>query len=477
MRGLGTTARRGASWSAIAVGGSALASMAQLAVAARFLSTADFGVMSLVVVVVRFSENVSDLGMGNAILHRQRASAAELSSVFWLNALLGVVLCIAVAVSGPGLAALWQAPELAVALPAAGLVFLASGAGQVALSLLRRELRYRRLAAIDLVQSAVGLVLVSGLAVSGHGVMALVAGLVVGRFVRVVLGLWFARGLFTPKLHCSRADLAPFVDFGVFQVGERFVAFASRNLDKLLIGSLLGTEALGIYHLAYQLMARPYRLISAVSSRVTVPLIARVQDDPARLTRSYLTGIRIMTLVASPVFVGAALLADPLVALVYGPGWSEVGAIFPILAPLGVFYVVGNLDGALVVATGKARAAFRWNAFSAGIHACAIAVGLTFGLRGVAASILLATLIVLIPAAFYLRWVLVELSPRAYLGCVGPPLGYAACMGLAVHALGHLLVGGAPLLELLVLGVWGVLVYGAIVWSRERVWMMALRGG
>lgn len=477
MSGLAATARRGVSWSALAVGGSALASMLQLAVAARFLSTADFGVMALVVVVVRFSENVSDLGMGNAILHRQGASRDELSSVFWLNAALGVALCAAVGASGPVLAALWDAPDLAVALPVAGLVFLASGAGQVALALLRRELRYRRLAAIDLVQSSVGLVLVSGLAMIGYGVMALVTGLVVGRCVRVALGLWFARHLFTPAFHCSRSDLAPFVDFGVFQVGERFVTFASRNLDKLIIGSLLGTELLGIYHLAYRLMTRPYRVISAVSGRITLPLLASLQHDRERLLGAYLTGIRILTLVAAPIFVGAALLAGPLVALVYGPGWSEVAGIFPILAPLGIFYVVGNLDGALVIATGKARTAFRWNAFSAAIHVTAMAIGIGFGLRGVAFSVLLATLLVLLPCAFYLRWILVGLRPRAYLASVGRPLGHAAVMALAVHALARVLGEGAPLLELLTLGVFGAMVYGALLWTRERVSVMELRGG
>ena len=67
--------------------------------------------------------------------------------------------------------------------------------------------------------------------------------------------------------------MRPYLDFGFFQLGERLLNFASRNLDKLLIGSWLGTEALGAYSLAYQLMIRPFRLLTSVSTNVTRELI------------------------------------------------------------------------------------------------------------------------------------------------------------------------------------------------------------
>jgi O-antigen/teichoic acid export membrane protein len=472
---LARQARRGVAWSSVTVGGGALLSLLQLGVAARFLAREDFGLMALVLVVVGFCQSLADLGTANAVLHRQRATRGELASLFWMSVAVGALLAAGVAAAGALFARPWREPALARWLAAAAPVCLLLGAAQVPLALLRRELRFRALAGVELGGSAAGVAAVCVLAASGAGVAALVAGQLAAALARCALALWLAR--YRPALHFSRAELQPFLAFGLYQVGERLVNFAAWNLDKLLIGLWLGTPALGAYSLAYQLVIRPFRLLSNLSGRVARPLLARVQDDRERLLAAYLASVRIAALLAFPLYVGAWLVAGPLVALVYGPGWEDVASLLRILWPLGMLYAIGNPVGALVVATGRARVGFRWNAFSVAVHLAAVLAGIRFGVGGVAVALVAATLGVLFPCGFYMRWALARVAPRPFLAQLGRPLAYAAAMGLAVAALGARLPALPVPLELACLAGCGSGVYALLVFTRERRLWLALRGG
>jgi O-antigen/teichoic acid export membrane protein len=273
-----------------------------------------------------------------------------------------------------------------------------------------------------------------------------------------------------------RADLSPFLSFGLYQTGERLVNFASWNLDKLLIGAWLGTELLGVYHLAYQLMIRPFRVVASLSGRVSRPIIARLQRDRERMVGAYLESVRWVALVACPLYLGACLVADPLVAVVYGDRWGQVADLFRILWPLGILYCIGNPAGGLVIATGRARVGFLWNCFAALVQVAAVCVGVQAGLRGVALAILFATLVVIFPAGFRLRWVLARVSPAAFLTALAPGLGYASVMGVGVWALMGAVDGAPAPAQLAFLGAAGAAIYAALVWLRERPRLLAMWG-
>jgi O-antigen/teichoic acid export membrane protein len=474
---LGAAARRGVSWSVLAVAGSTVSGALQLGIAARFLAREDFGVMALIQVVLNLGQSLSDLGTANAVLYRQRAAASELVSLFWLNVAVGVGLFALTSASGELLAFLWEQPALALWLPLAAVVFLFVGAMQVPNALLQRELRFRALAVADIAAALASLAAVALFAMRGSGVASLVAGQIAGGAVRWLIATAACRTMFRPRFHFDVSEVRPFLDFGMYQLGERLVNFGWRNLDKLVIGTWIGVDALGAYTLAYQLMIRPVRFFAAASANVTRSVLARMQGDRDQLLSGYLTSVRVVALIAFPAYIGALATAEPLVRLVYGPGWDDVATLFTLLAPLGAFYAIGNPVGGLVVATGKARIAFLWNVFAAAVNLVAALIGARFGAHGVALGILVATAGVIFPAGFMMRWALVRLRPAPFLACLTRPMAYALIMGAAVHALETTLLAPLPALPKLLFAVGcGVAVYTALLWTRERALLFALGG-
>jgi len=473
--GLASQTRAGLAWSSLGSGGGALLGLLQVAVAARFLEHREFGLMAVVTLVIGFADRFSDAGLNDAMLHYRDASRAQLSALFWASLGVGVVLTAVAAV----VAFVWAAgsggPEVPLLLCTAGCVFALAGTGQVSAALLRRDLRYGAFAGLDLARAAASLAAVCVLAPLGFGVWSLVVGLLAGQALRSLLALALAAPLFLPTGRPDLRGVGDLLSFGGYQLGERMVIYAARNVDKVLIGTALGTEALGVYSLAYQLVSRPFQLLAIVGSRVLRPLLAALQAEHERMLGAYLVALRTVALVAVPLYAGAFLLADPLVRIVYGEGSGRVADVFRILCPLGILYAIGNFDGALVVASGKARVSFLWNCLSALVHAATVAIGLRFGLEGVAASILIATVVVLLPGAFYLRWLLVRMPAQGYLRCLARPLAYGLVMAVAVKGLAPC-VGALPDPAAVgVLTAGGAAVYAALLLTWERPFLLALR--
>jgi len=474
-RTLASRTRAGLLWSTLGSGGAAGLGLLQVAIAARFLEHRDFGLMALVALVIGFTDRFSDAGLNDAMLRFRSASRAQLSALFWASLGIGLLLSAGVAAVSFAWAASSGAPELPALLCTGGAVFALAGTGQLSAALLRRELRYRAFAALDLARALASLLAVCVLAPLGFGAWALVGGLLAGQALRSLLALALAARLFLPGLEGDLRGVGEVFRFGGYQLGERLVNFAAWNVDKLLIGSFLGTEALGVYSLAYQLVSRPFQLLAIVGSRVLRPLLAALQANHERMLGAFLVALRTVALVAVPLYAGAFLLAEPLVRIVYGEGWTQVAQVFRILCPLGMLYAIGNFDGALVVASGKARVSFFWNCFSALVHAATVTIGLRFGLEGVAASILIATVVVLLPGAFYLRWLLVRMPVLGYLRCLARPLAYGLVMGVAVKGLASCLGALPDPLEVGVIAAAGVAVYAALLLAWERRFLLALR--
>src|SRR6056297_3098567 len=87
---------KGLKWSAISSIGNSLIQIIQLAILARILSPEDFGLMELVMVVIGFSQMFVDMGISNAIIYKQTINKTQLSTLYWLNIIIGIILFIAI---------------------------------------------------------------------------------------------------------------------------------------------------------------------------------------------------------------------------------------------------------------------------------------------------------------------------------------------------------------------------------------------
>lgn len=111
----------GAKWSLVGkLGAQGIQFVAGL-VLARLLAPADYGTMASVYVITGFAVLFFELGLGSALIALRDPTERELSTVFWINALGGMVFTLLLAVSGPLVALLFRDQRLVVLTPLAGI--------------------------------------------------------------------------------------------------------------------------------------------------------------------------------------------------------------------------------------------------------------------------------------------------------------------------------------------------------------------
>jgi O-antigen/teichoic acid export membrane protein len=344
-----------------------------------------------------------------------------LSSLYWLGLAAGFILAILVALVAPLVALFFAEPKLTNLIRLAGLSFLIAPIGLQFQLLFQKNLDFRPMALVEIPSSMAGVIVAALSALNGLGVISIVLGSLVTAIVKAVAFLWVGNRRWPLSLECSPSEVKELLSFGAFQVGERTVNFCARNLDKALIGWLLGAASLGIYNTAYQLMQKPLQLVQPLTTRIATPLFVHVRGDKRRIASAYLLVVELSAIVLFPVFALMGLLANPLVDILLGPGWLPLVPVFQCLCVLGCFYAIGFPIGSLLMACRRADLSFWLNVWGLVPFALAFALGYRFGLVGIAIALVVAQALGLFSVGFWLRQKLVGMSATQFLGAISAP--------------------------------------------------------
>ncbi len=469
---LGREAGIAVRWNSAAALVTLLSQLIQVILLARWLTPGEFGLAAVAITVAGFATALADLGMTNALVHRERLGEGAWSSALWAAIVAGAGLAILlIALSGAAEALLGlEGLSPLLWLAAGSLPFF--GAASVFQARLQRRLRFRRLAAGEMAAAAASLTVAVTWLIARPGPAAIVAGLASLPIARcVVLG---SLSDLRPSLRLRRDDLRPLTTFGAFQMGERTLNHAAGNMDRLLVAALLGPVAAGYYAMASQIALRPMTLLGPFVARTLLPLLARLQGDRSRMAAAYLRSVSLLAFASAAVFSLLFGTADPLLRALLGPGWEPAAPALRVFAALGILLAIGNGLGNLALATGRAGANFWINALVLASRVAALAVFARFGITGAALGMLLVTLLTL-PLDFILprRWLGLEPGPLAL--ATGWTLIPAAATATAMTALTAWMRLPAPL-EILIAVVFGVTVFLLSAWllQRERL-RIALR--
>lgn len=427
-------AAKGGKWTATsAIAGGAL-QVTQLIILGRLLEPADFGLMAMMMVVIGLVNSIADFGLGNYLVQVEELCQSQLNRLLVIVLALALMLAGIVALSASAVAAYYKTPQLTILLPWLSLAIVASTVSQMLFALLQRSFAFKVIAVGEIASALATLLATTVVALAGHGVWALVVGQLVAGLSRLLL--------FLPRFLRLRCGLPKTGDsvlcnvrkFALFQTGERALNYVGWNLDKLILGRLVGDVGLGIYTVAYQLMIRPFSVLSPVFTRVSLPLFVSIKNDDTRLISGYLQTIRVIALLSFPVYVGISIAAPGIILLIIGQKWAASASVLSVLSMLGMFFSIGNPIGTLVLAKGKPQWSFHINLVSLLVYALAFAVGAQFGAMGVAWAFLLAGVLVLYPLEFVLRHWLVGMGIKQYFQAMAH-LFVAAGLPLLIHGM------------------------------------------
>jgi O-antigen/teichoic acid export membrane protein len=425
---LGRKVTHAVSWLAVAQVAQRATTLVVTAILARRLLPADFGLIALTLLSVNFISYFQDMGLSAALVQRSELEKDHLDTAFWINVGGGLILGLLGVALSPLISAIFREPRLTILLVVMMVTLPINGLGWASNSLLQRSLSFRAIAIIEW-----GSVVLSGitavtLALLGIGVWALVAQNVVVSVVsssgRLIAASW------RPGFSFSKKRFRELFSFSSGALGFFLVNHAMRNVDKAIIGSVLGTTALGFYTIAYNLILLPGMTICGLVGKVMFPALSSVQRDMIRFRRAYLRMARTVAFCAFPLIIGLGATAKIFIPTIYSDRWVASLPILQILIIIGFFEGIA-IWGAAAWALGNTRMSLICAVVSLVTLSIAFSVGVHWGLTGVAwAYVIASPIIFLLPHLWTNR--LMGLRWGTFVEAIAPPLSAAGVMGIIV---------------------------------------------
>lgn len=366
---------------------------------ARLLSINDFGQAALALIVYLLIDNFVDSGFVYSIVQNKDFTTTDSATCYWFLTFLSSVVVIGVVCLSPRIADLLGDREAWRLIAAQSIAFLAVPAQVVCTGILLRAVRLDTIARIEIIVATlrVGISLI--MAIVGFGVWSLVLPLVAARFMTMV-GV-FIRSQWKPSLNFSLLSLRQLVPYGTHVTGSRLIWYLYARADRFITGTIIGTEALGVYSMGQQFANALPDMVSASVNRAAFPVFSQLRSDASKLRSEYIDTLRTTTAVCFPALAGLAVVAPSLVSVALGPRWAQ--AAFPIqcLAGVAALQIVFNLSAVLINAIGRASFNMYYNC------ACfvVLSVGLVVGARTYSMlGVLMAWFVCYIPLTVIMVW-------------------------------------------------------------------------
>lgn len=370
--------------------------LVRAAILARLLSPDDYGVFTMVIVVISFALIFKNLGLSTATIREKEITHEQVSNLFWINTALGFFSMIVVIVLAPGIVWFYDDSRLASIALVLSVAFLFGGLAVQHQALLRRQMQFGKIAAITICAGLASSILGIFLAWFQYGYWALI-WMEVSRSFFLMIGFWsFTKWI--PGLPSKRAGTKRFLKLGLDVAGLNAFSTITQNIDKIIAGRIANASLLGLYGKGNQvpnLISGQFRMAFFA---VALPALSSLQKEKERFSQYYYGFLNLICWVTMPFAVMLFVFADEIIQIYFGPKWIG-SAIFMKIFAIHSFIMpaVTTLDQ-IPLALGHSRRYLLGGIIrSIGTIVCVAIGAVLYGVMGVAIGVSIANLITFIP--------------------------------------------------------------------------------
>ncbi|MFC0506195.1 lipopolysaccharide biosynthesis protein [Micromonospora costi] len=431
---------------------------------ARLLGPDDFGVFAVAAVALTAVLSFNELGVSLAIVRWPGDPREIAPTVMTISLVSSAVIYAGCFFGAPAFAAAMGEPGATGVVRLLTVSVLVDALVATPVAMLQRQFKQGRKTIADQTTHWLGSLTSIGLAVWGMGAMSLAVGRLAGAVAGAVLFICFEPR--AVRLGFDPAKARALLRFGLPLAGSSIVTFAVQNVDKIIVGAVLGPVALGYYVLASNLSAWPISSFSQPVRSVAPAAFSRLQDRPGLLRETFTAAAGLLAAVSLPACVLLAAAAEPLIRFVYGAQWTATSTILPWLGLLAALRILFELvyDYFVVLANSRAVLTVQVVWFVVLVPVLALACQ-RFGLVGAGASQLAVALLVVAPL-YVFELHRSGITPRALVARLWSPV--AAAVAVAALVLLATRAVAVDLLALAVAGLVGLAGMAAVTWTKRR---------
>lgn len=426
----------------------------------RILDPSDYGLFAMTEVIMVFLTFLSGYGFASSLIQAEKVEPLQVRQAFGMLLLLNGALAIVQVAIAPLAADYFGQAEISDMLRWQALLYLATPFSVIPEVLLARGLKFKTPAIVGIISAALGAGCAAILAFNGAGVWTLVFTPIVIFWSRAILLVAATRILVVPSFNFKGAEAM--LAYGSTLLASHFFWVIQSQADIFIAGRMFDPHALGLYAEALFLTQIFASRFVPPLNQVAFPAYAGMQNDKAKLAAAFLTAVRLVMLLALPLYFGLAVTANEAVATLFGPKWVDMAPLVSILSLAMPVMTLQILFPTALNAVGQPRVTARISLFGAILMPATFLVAAQFGPSGVAFGWLFAFPIL---AAFtYLQarhHLAITLSDLVQ--AMGPSFAAAAAMAAAVWLLKESLPQLPAPVALIILATAGIVCYGGLL--------------
>ena len=373
-------ATQGAIWVFVDQFGAQLVSFLVSLVLARLLMPADFGTIALFNVVINISSVLINGGLSSSLVRTQAVDNRDLSTVFWFNIVMTLLLYVIIFVASPWIARFYTMPILSPIIRVYSIVLIIDSFVHVQAVLFDKKLDFKTTFKVRLPSIIVGGLCGVGFALAGYGVWSLVYSALIQNSL-YTLQYWFYSD-WRPTFEFDREKFRYHFAFGFRLTLSALLNVLFNNVYSIVIGKRFAETTLGYYNRAESLKNLPINNVSTALNKVTYPLFAKFSDDDEKLRNAYRRVLKLVIFIVAPLICIMMIAAEPIIGLLLGEKWLPVIPYFQILALGALFQPIHNYNLNILQVKGRADLYLRLEIIKKILVIAAVVLGLRFGIYG-----------------------------------------------------------------------------------------------
>lgn len=289
---------------------------------ARLITPQEYGVLGIVLVFINVAQVFIDSGLGSALIYRNNLDNEDTQTTFSFNFIVSIGLCVLLFVSSPFVEDFFELVGLSSYLRIASLILVFNSFVIVPTCILKVKQDFKAISLANFTSTLISGIVGVWMAYLGQGVWSLI----IQHLLRSALLMLFItiQCRWLPNFSFYRKSFE-----GLWKYSSNLLT--SHTLTKFveegvsfIIGKALTPYNLGLFTRGLQFASLPNGIVGSVLSTVMFPAFSSCKENEQLFYNTYRKSIIIQSILIPPIYIGLAIISEPLVFLLLGERWMEV---------------------------------------------------------------------------------------------------------------------------------------------------------
>lgn len=349
-----------------------------------FLKPDEIGLFSVALAAAMILSVIQDFGLTRYIGRHPTADAETVRHCTVIAAVFSFLLAgLILAVAWP-VAAFYGEPRLFPILTLIAASYLLNPWSVVPVALLSRRLDFRATFLVNGAGAFANSAFALGLAAIGFSAESLAWAMIAQAAARAIVAQVLQPT--PPSLNISLRRAREIVGFGSSSAVLYLSGGIGMRTPDLIVGRLQGMAAAGLFSRGVALASQLHYLVAGAVGSIYYPTFARLRDEGKELGPYYERVVAAHGAIVWPAMALLAVLSEPMILLLYGPGWAEAAPLLAFVAIAECCFVALPLHMDLPILLGRLRQLLWFNLVDTFLSVGTLAAGAAIGVEAAAAS-------------------------------------------------------------------------------------------